>query len=271
MNEDIKPNTVETEVEGEKKTRKKTPSTQFKVTILAEDERLQEIFDRVEGVGQRAEFIKEAIYYWDYILHRCPAVTSRYVTLKKDFVLSEDEKLYINLANKVIPLPKKGRKNISVRVTINKDDHILNEILSRVNIKQEFIREAVDYWDYTLHNSSLMSRYVRLEPGVEKRYYNYGTMRDNMGDIINKNNINPNQHNSVDTPLNNVNNNTEEKAKTNASDIQDGPIEHTPAINNNISTDIKQTDDSDTTSNSTEEVKKPRGPVRRRNALLMQS
>lgn len=150
---------------------------QITVAIDAKDERLQEIMSRVKGVSLRVGFIKEAIYYWDYVLHRSTEFRSRFISLNTDLKPDEDEFIYIK-ANQVSlfkPDTTKDRKKISIRVTIGADDKELHEILERATMRSDFIREAIDNWDYILHNTSLHSRYLKLQDNNKKKYYNFGT------------------------------------------------------------------------------------------------
>lgn len=161
---------------------KKDTTKQFKLTISDKDERVQEVLSRVKGPGLRDDFIKEAIYYWDYILHRAPAFTSRYTDLRSDFILNDDERiLHIPSSPPFEPKQDVERKAINLKLTVSLDDKEMLEILDRAYMIQEYAREAIYYWDYILHHSSFHSRYINLKPGTEKKYNGYGTILNSQG------------------------------------------------------------------------------------------
>lgn len=146
---------------------------QIQLTISKDDAIHNDIITSVIGIEQRKAFIKEAIYYWDYILHHTDKVSS-YIRLKTEEI--EFPPLYIDNSNvkRFNSSVYKGnieRSTIVVRINIAKDDAVLNEIIDRVLVKPDFIKEAIYNWYYAIHNSHLSSYYVNLIPGFKKKHY----------------------------------------------------------------------------------------------------
>lgn len=146
---------------------------QIQITISKEDAIHNDIITSVIGVEQRKAFVKEAIYYWDYILHHTDRISS-YIRLKSEEILFPP--LYIDNSNikKFNSRIYKGnieRAPISVRINIAEDDTVLKEIIGRVLVKPDFIKEAIYNWYYAIHNSHLSSYYINLIPGFKKKTY----------------------------------------------------------------------------------------------------
>ncbi len=147
---------------------------QVYVSIDKEDEILQDIMSRVMGgKKEKDEFIKEAMYQWDYILHHTNQ-SSRHILLKSDIPLEpildidrSNERKFYNPDTQEIK-----RTVLKHRINIGENDEVMREILSRVRVSSDFAKEAILNWDYAVHNSYLRSRFLKLRDGfVKKKYY----------------------------------------------------------------------------------------------------
>lgn len=135
-----------------------------------EDIDVQEILSRT--VGKKNDFVKEAIFYWYFILkHSNLKTRSIHLTNEEKTII---EGLFPNeyIENRFSPTQVKHDtkyKDVIIRFTVKKEDSELIYILERASNIKAFVREAIIEWDCLLNHSNLfISRFIKKRTDTNK-------------------------------------------------------------------------------------------------------
>ena len=227
----------------------------LRVTITKDDFVLQEILSRTI---KRNEFVKEAIFYWDYIL-RHSKLRTRFIAIRNEDKFIVDglfpESYYANRCVSDMSLKKDYEESIALRFEIGQDEIALQEIFSRIVNRGDYIKEAIFEWDCLLNHSNVfISRFINQKDGTKKEWpsINGKIIQENVQSEYSaktsskgasENNIEISNPESSPVVITTGTVNT-------SSSLEESPTTH-DATNSNIISDFKEKEDISTQTSST--------------------
>lgn len=139
-----------------------------------EDFILKEILSRVNE-KKRTEFVKEAIFYWDYIIKHSTLGTRLLRTdkSKKQVIDNLFPESYYRKRDEPDMSLKEKFENVeikTIRFDIGTDELELQEICSRAVSLEWFVKEAIFEWDCLVNTSNIfLSRFIkRKEDSIQE-------------------------------------------------------------------------------------------------------
>lgn len=207
-----------------------------------EDFILKEILSRVHE-KKRTEFVREAIFYWDYIIKHSTLGTRLLRTdkSKKQVIDNLFPESYYKKRNEPDMSLKEKFEDVeikTIRFEIGTDELELQEICSRAVSLEWFVKEAIFEWDCLVNTSNIfLSRYLKKKEGsVQEWHISNGKVKcdvsfNTSSDKSDENNI------QIDKTSNKSNqNNTEllNGAANSFTNNKENALEKTPSDNNTV-------------------------------------
>lgn len=187
---------------------------EFKIRVAPkEDFILKEILSRV-CEKRRSEFVREAIFYWNYILNHS-TLSTRYLKTDKNKRQIIDnlfpESYFIKRGDPDMSLQEKFEdvEFKAIRFNIGPDEVELQEICSRAVNLDKFVEEAIFEWDCLINTSNIfLSRFIKrredsvLEwhiPKPDTNLNNYGNSTESLNYLLENQTTNNNSFNKIET------------------------------------------------------------------------